>query len=206
MALEWLRCSVEPLDSGARAAKFPYSRRYAVIETEADCLGTIEDETHQWDEAFRSSLSVDLCKFIALLNSDHRFETTHTVIGSHDPKKIPGYEWAKASLGVAVTVMFRETPARFEIDDHARLVRWFCHVFSAPSFAGDSTGWLLGVRPEVVLYEDTDGGSDIRGYAVELRAAAFANSEGRCSERLSRMLTWLSELLSGTTAGDQRGP
>jgi hypothetical protein len=65
-----------------------------------------------------------------------------------------------------------------------------------PAFGGNSTGWLLGVWPEVVLYENAGGGADIRGYGVEIGAAAFANSVSCCAERLSRPLAWITELLS----------
>ena len=195
MAPAWLRCSVEPFDRGERAPKFPYSR-YAVIETETDCLGVIQDETQRWGEAFRSGLSARLCNLIGLLNRSTRFQTTHTVIGSEDPKKIMGYEWATASLGVAITIMFRARRVRLEIDDHVQLVQWLCHVISSQAFEGHSTGWLLGVWPEVVLYENAGGGADVRGYGVEFRATAFANNESCCAERLSRLLDWITELLS----------
>lgn len=191
----WLRCSVQPFDRGAKAAKFPYSR-YALIETETDCLGVIQDEAQRWDEAYRPMLSACLCKLISLLNRSTRLQTTHTVIGSENPKTIQGYEWATTSLGVSVTVMFREPLVRFQISDHVRLVQWLCQAFSSSTFAGNSTGWLLGVWPEVVMYEDTSGGPDVCGYGVELRATAFGNSESRCAERLSRLLMWVTELLS----------
>src|ERR1700694_2734119 len=106
MAPAWLRCSVQPFDRGEKSAKFPYNR-YALIETETDCLGVIQDETRRWDKAFRSELSARLCKLIALLNRSTCFQTTHTVIGSPDPKTIQGYEWATASLGAAITVISR---------------------------------------------------------------------------------------------------
>jgi hypothetical protein len=166
----------------------------------------IQDETQRWDEAFRSALSAHLCKLIILLNRSICFQTTHTVIGSaRDHKTIQGYEWATTSLGVAITVMFRETPVRFAIDHHVQLVRSFCQVFSSPPFAVNSTGWLLGVWPEVILYEATGGEADIRGYGVELRASGFANNERRCAERLSRLLGWITELLS-RVAGEQQHP
>jgi hypothetical protein len=146
MAPAWLRCSVEPVDRGERAPKFPYSR-YALIETEADCLGAIKDETERWREAFRLGLSARLCNLIGLLNRSTRFQTTHTVIGSEDPKNIKGYEWAAASLGVAITITFRARRVRFEVNDHVQLVQWLYRALSSPAFAGSSTGWLLGVCP-----------------------------------------------------------
>jgi hypothetical protein len=189
----WLRCADRPVDNAANPAKFPYSR-YVLIKTEADCFGAIQDETQQWDWAFRSTLSASLCKLIMLFNQSHRFQTTHTVIGSHNPQTIPGYEWATASIGVALTIVFRETSARFEINDHVDLVRWLCPLLSTSAFTGNSTRWLLGIRPEVLLYEGVDG-SDIR-YGVELRAASFGNGDSRCAERLSRLLDWITELVS----------
>ena len=106
-----------------------------------------------------------------------------------------GYEWATTSLGVSLTVMFRETAVRFALDEHIHLVRSFYEVFSSTSFRGDSAGWLLGVWPKVVLHESADGGSDVHAFAVELRAAAFASNRNRCADRLSRMFAWMTELM-----------
>jgi len=100
----------------------------------------------------------------------------------------------------------REKQVHFELNEHVRLVQWLCAVFSSRSFAGDPTGWLLGVLPEVVLYEDAGGGPDIRGYGVELRAAAFASSESRCAERLSRVLAWITELLLLAARAQEESP
>lgn len=191
----WLRCSVEAFDRGEMwSARFPYAG-YSPIETDADCLRAVRDQTERWDESFRPTLSADLCKLIALLNRSHRLTTTHTVIGSYDPKPTE-YGWATSSFGVAITVIFRDTAARFRINDHADLVRRLCGTVSASHFVGDSTGWLLEVRPEVVNYEDAGMGVDIPGYGVEIRATAFATSESRCAERLSRLLAWITGLLS----------
>jgi hypothetical protein len=195
MAPAWLRCSFEPFDRGSKAPKFPYCR-YAPVSDEADCLRVIQDETGAWDAAFRAELGARLCALIVLLNRSHSFQTTHTVIGSHDPRTIQGYEWATSSLGVAITVMFRETALRFDINAHVQLVHSLCQAFSSPPFAGDSTGWLLGVWPELVLHENPARGDDIRAYGVEIRAAAFDNTEVLCADRLSRMLAWITELLA----------
>lgn len=185
------------------AGIFPYGR-YASIKTEADCLRIIQDETQQWDESFRSTLANRVCKLLGLLNQSHVFQTTHTVVGSPAPSTIDGYEWATASLGIAITIMFRETSARFEVNANIRLVQSLRRMLSSRSFSGDPTGWLLGVWPEVIMYEDTGGGPDIRGYGVELRAAAFADTQTRCAERLSGLLDWIRELLS-EVAQQQQG-
>jgi hypothetical protein len=195
MAPAWLRCSFEPVDRGAKAPKFPYSR-YAPINNETDCLRVIQDESRGWDEEFPVELSCRLCSLIALLNESHIFQTTHTVIGSEDPKKIQGYEWATMSLGFAITLMFREIAARFDVGEHVRLVRSLCQAFSSPPFEGDSTGSLVGIWPEVLLHENSAGGDDIRAYGVEIRAAAFDNTEVLCADHLSRMLGWITELLA----------
>jgi hypothetical protein len=201
----WLCCSTDVVDRGRRAARFPYDD-YQPIKTEDDCVAATGDVTEKWDESFRPFLTTSLCKFIALLNQSNRFQTTHTVTGSEDPQKVRGYEWATNSLGVSITVIFRETQARYAIDEHVRAVRELSRLITATPFDGDSTGWLLGVWPEAVMYQHPQGGQDIGGYGVELRAAAFANNESRAAERLSRLLLWIHEVLSrskGSAGGSE---
>jgi hypothetical protein len=197
MTPSWLRCSDQPFDRGAKAPRFPYSR-YSPIETEDDCFRVIQDEAQQWNEPFRAALVSRACKLIALLNKSHRFHTTHTVIGSEDPKKIKGYEWAVTSLGIAITIMFRDPPIRFVINEHVRLVHGLCQTWSSPDFSDDPTGWLVGVWPEVILYENPCGWDDIPGYGVEIRVTAFGQSESCCSRRLSGLLDSLTDVLSRT--------
>lgn len=200
MTPSWLRCFEQPFNRGAKSPKFPYSR-YALIETEDDCFRVIRDEAEYWDQSFRTLLTSRACKLIALLNQSHVFQTTHTVIGSHQSQTIAGFEWAVTSLGIAITVMFRDPSLRFEINEHVRLVHGFCQTWSSLEFAGDFTGWLVGVWPEVVLYENSRGWDDIPGFGVEIRASAFGDSESCCSSRLSGLLEWLTDLLLRSVRG-----
>jgi hypothetical protein len=79
--------------------------------------------------------------------------------------------------------MFRETALRFDINAHVQLVHSLCQAFSSPPFAGDSTGWLLGVWPELVLHENPARGDDIRAYGVDYGTPGALCAGGKLTRR-----------------------